>query len=175
MNNKILNLTVLITSFVFTVYFSIILVIYLVYFCTSSLGSHLDISDLFHIVTVVILLLVSLASLIQAIFKRPKAKALLLILFSLVTCSFLYDTQYSKTSSIIRPIIVNGEEPYRGVGYRYSYIKWIWYEKDVIRSDDFTKDKVFHHFFGLKPKGYISSSTIIQDVTEQSEQPLEGW
>ena len=57
--------------------------------------------------------------------------------------------------------IVNGEEPYHGIGYRYSFINWIWYEKDVIRSDNFTKDKVFRHFFGMRPKGYISSSMLI--------------
>ncbi len=117
--------------------------------------------ELLHPVIAVVLLSISLASFIEVILKRRKSVFLLLLAIFLSTCCFIYETQYSKSSYIARPIIVSGEEPYLGTGYRYHFINWIWYEKDVIRSDDSSEVKVFNHFFGMKPKGYVSSSSLI--------------
>jgi hypothetical protein len=129
---------------------------------------------LFHAVPALILSLTSLVALILIHLKKHKAVFLVLLSIILSVGCFIYETQYDGLGY---PIFVNGPESYQGAGYRYIFVNWWWYEKDVIRSGDFTTEKVFHHFFGIRPKGYISSSIImyiedankVKDAVKSSE------
>jgi len=145
--NEILRLVIFIPSLLLTLYFTFTFVVWSKYIWAAYSKNVLHRLELLHPIIAVVLLSISLAAFIQVILKKRRALLLLSLTILLSTCCFIYETRYSKSSYVARPIIVNGEEPYQGIGYRYSFINWIWYEKDVIRSNDFTKDKVFHHFF----------------------------
>lgn len=159
--NEILGLIKLILSLVLTLYFAFTSVVGFKYIYGAHTKDVLHQSGLFHLILSIILLSISLITFIMIILKKRRSVILLLFTVFLSTCCFIYETQYSKTSYVTRPIIISGKEAYQGIGYRYSFINWIWYEKDVVRSEDFTEDKVFHHFFGRSPKGYVSSSSLI--------------
>ena len=116
---------------------------------------------LLYAVPALVLFLTFLAAFILVFLKKRKAVFLILFATILSICCFAYETHYAKWFYVVTPIIVQGPEPYQGIGYRYGFINWWWYEKDIIRSGDFSTNKVFHHFFGIRPKGYISSSTLI--------------
>ena len=158
--NKILGLVLFVLSLLLTLHFAFTFVIWSMYIRAVYSKNVLNWFEWLNPIIAVVLFSISLATFILVILKKRIAVFLIALTIILSTCCFIYETRYSKSSYMVCPIIVNGEEPYQGIGYRYSFINWIWYEKDVIRSGDFTKDKVFHHFFGIRPKGYISSSTL---------------
>jgi hypothetical protein len=115
---------------------------------------------LLHCVPAVVLFSISLAAFILVLLKKRNAGKMLLLAVVLSACCFIYETRYDKWCYGVRPIVLNGPEPYQGLGYRYYFVNWWWYEKDIVRSGDFTTDKVFHHFFGIRPKGYSSGIFI---------------
>ena len=114
-------------------------------------------SKLIHVFFSVVLLSISSIALILAKLKKRVSVILLLLTIFLSTCCFIYETQYSKSSYIRYSIMATDEEPYEGVGYRYVFLNWAWYKKDMIKSLEFPEGKVFHHF-NLKPNK--SSSTL---------------
>lgn len=122
-----------------------------------------------HAASTLVLFLISLAAFILVTLKKRKAVFLLLFTVILSICCFAYETHYAKWFYRVYPIMVNGPEPYQGIGYRHLFVNWWWYEKDIIRSGDFTTNKVFHHFFGIRAKGYISSSTLMYIGDEQKD------
>lgn len=126
----------------------------------STTNDKVDLPYLLHSVSTLILFSISLAAFILLNVKRKTVSLLLFAVLLSASC-FIYETQYHKCRYLVSPILVKGAEPYQGIGYRFRYSNWLWYEKDIIRSGDFTTDKTFHHFFGNRRKGYISSSTLI--------------
>jgi hypothetical protein len=141
--------------------FSFSLILWLGYvWHVSTTSDQVNLPYLLHSVSTLILFLMSLAAFILLNVKRKTVFLLLVTILLSVSC-FVYETQYHECRYLVSPIIVNGAEPYQGIGYRYTYANWLWYEKDIIRSGDFTTEKTFHHFFRNRRKGYLSSSTLI--------------
>ena len=119
--------------------------------------------EVLHALIIIVLWCTSIAAFILVLSKKNRTQRpvvlLLLITLALSGCCFVYDTQYSTWSTSAVPIFVKMSEQYYG-GYRFRFINWPWYEKDIISEGAFKESKVFHHFFGHRPKGYISSSTL---------------
>lgn len=120
--------------------------------------------EILHALIAIVLWCSSLTAVILLLSKKTNVQRyivfLLLVSVILSVCCFVYDTQSLGVSSFSMPIMVIGSEQYHGIGYRYRFHNWPWYEKDILMVGDFTEENVFHHFFGHRRKGYISSSTL---------------
>ncbi len=107
---------------------------------------------------------ISVTALLFLLSKRRRARRSAAILLSITlilsTCCFIYDTHCASWAAWRIPIFVSGPEPYQGIGWRFYFVNWPWYVRDVITAGASTEPSVFHHFFGHRPKGYISSSTL---------------
>ena len=147
-----------ISSLLLTLYFVFTSTAWLKYICIEHSRNSPYTSKLIHVFFSFVLLSISSIALILAILKKRVSVLLLLLTIFLSTCCFIYETQYSKSSYISRLITAKGEKPYEGLGYRYVFVNWIWYTKDIIKSEECPEGKVFHHF-NLRPNR--SSSTVV--------------
>ena len=162
-------------SLIFVLHFSVSLLLWLGYvWHVSRTNGQLNWPYLLHCVPAVILFSISLAAFILVLLKKRKAGLLLLIAVVLSVCCFIYETHYDKWCYTVSPIALDGVEPYQGLGFRYIFVNWWWYEKDIVRSGNFSTDKVFHHFFGIRPKGYrqvifvpLPDANDVRDTVEE--------